>query len=384
MPSKQAGKRSVKEYPILYSQRPFCVSPAADFNLHFLRSSLVDEELALKLKLPLKHLQYQKFSLTEDKTVWSRLVATTKVTCQFIEGGRIGKSFSFSAKVIRSLAEIVGAECVCDELLEEKLTTLPTNKFQKPDERVKKWLKKCDDLPPQNHKNLASTQAPSVQSQNPPSTWPPSTATPYYSECRCDWSRASTHGTACCQHKGSCQHCIDNLADVATEVDNFSEEPPDVSREDVDINLIDHSNADEVWWQVNIFDVAGNIINDGQEYFELQPDKQSSEDILMYRMTGERLREFHRKNYCPFAADESDLRELDITRRYLKQEFPGKPPTFAHYGDLDVYIEKELKKLEEKKKEAKKAAWEDLKEEHKILKKKPSEWSLKEKAMTPV
>ena len=249
------------------------------------------------------------------------------------------------------------------------------------EERVKKWLKKCDSLPPQNHKSFVPPQAPSPQSQNPPSTWPTSTATPYYSECRCDWSQASTHGTACCQHKGSCKHCIDNLADVATEVDNFSEGPPHNFMEDVDINLIDHSDEDEddVWCHVNMFDVHGNIVNDGKEYFELQSGEHSSEDIFVYRMTGDRLREFHKKNYSTFADDESDLRELDKIRRFLKMEAPGKPPTMEHYGDLDVYIEKASKKLEAKKKEAIKAAWENVKEEHKILKKKPSGWSLREK-----
>merc|ERR1719319_1488787 len=295
------------------------------------------------------------------------------------------KSFSFTAKIIRSLAEIIGCEAVCDELLEEKLTSLPTNKFQKPEERVKKWLKKCDSLPPQNHKSFVPPQAPSAQSQNPPSTWPTSTATPYYSECRCDWSRASTHGTACCQHKGSCQHCIDNLADVATEMDNFSVGPPQNSREDVDINLIDHSDEDEddVWCRVNMFDVHGNIVNNDKEYFELQPDKHSSEDIFVYRMTGDRLREFYSQNYDPFAAEESDLYELDTARRFLKMESPGKPPIIANYRDLDVYLEREWKKLKARKKEAKKATWEDFKEEAKILKKKPSKWSQKEKAMTP-
>jgi len=377
MPSRHIGKKGVKEYPILFARRPFCLSSAADFGLDFLKSALIDEDLALKLNLPIKNLQYQKFSLSEDKTVWSRLVGTIKVSSQIIEKGRAGKTFQLSGKIIRGLSEIIGCEAICDTILEEKLLSLPVS-IEKPEKRVKKWLR--------NHGNIVPSQAPLTshcgQSLEPPSTWPPSTATPYYSECRCDWSRASTHGTACCQHKGSCQHCIDNLADVATEVDNFSEGPPANYSEDVDINLIDHSDEDEVWCHVNMFDVHGNIINDGKEYYELQ-SKHSSEDIFVYRMTGDRLREFYSQNYDPFAAEESDLYELDTARRFLKMEFPEKPPIIANYGDLDVYLEREWKKLKARKKEAKKATWEDFKEEAKILKKKPSKWSQKEKAMTP-
>ena len=71
-------KKGVKQYPIVYARRPFSLSSAADLDLNFLKSALVDEELALHLNLPIKNLQYQKFSLSKDKTVWSRLVGTVK------------------------------------------------------------------------------------------------------------------------------------------------------------------------------------------------------------------------------------------------------------------------------------------------------------------
>ena len=141
MPDKRTPKRFAKEVPILYSNRPFCLTSAADFNLDFLKSSLIDENLALDLDLPIKNLQYQRFSLSEDKTVWSKLTGTLKLTAQVLEKGRPGKSFQFSAKVIRNLTKITGAEAVCDVLLEEKLFSLPVV-HEKPEKKVKNWLKK--------------------------------------------------------------------------------------------------------------------------------------------------------------------------------------------------------------------------------------------------
>ena len=140
MPSQRIPGRNGKEYPVVYARQPFCLSSAADFGLDFLKNSLIDESLALDLNLPIKNLQYQKFSLSENKTVWSRLVGTIKLTCQIIEKGKAGKSFQLSAKIIRHLTDIVGCEAVCDISLEEKLFPLPVQN-EKPKKKVKKWLK---------------------------------------------------------------------------------------------------------------------------------------------------------------------------------------------------------------------------------------------------
>ena len=114
------------------------------------------------------------------------------------------------------------------------------------EKKVEKWLKHQGQMVPSE-----ASSSNKLKSEQDPSTWPPSTATPFYSKCRCGWSEASTRGTACCQHKGSCQHCIDNLADVATEVDNFSEGLPRNFEEDVDTKLSKEPPDDikimEIW-----------------------------------------------------------------------------------------------------------------------------------------
>ena len=140
MPDKRIPKRGYKEFPVLYSRRPFCLASAVDFNLDHLKTSLVDENLALDLNLPIHNLQYQRFSLSEDKTVWSRLTGTLKLTAQVLENGKAGQSFQLKAKVIRNLFKITGAEAVCDALLEEKFLSLPVAQ-EKPEKKVKKWLR---------------------------------------------------------------------------------------------------------------------------------------------------------------------------------------------------------------------------------------------------
>ena len=117
-------------------RRPFCLTSAADLNLDFLKSTLIDENLALDLNLPIRNLQYQRFSLSEDKSLWSRLTGTLKVTAQVLERGKIGKSFQLTAKIIRNLTGILGVESICDVHLEEKLFSLPVVQ-EKPKKKVK-------------------------------------------------------------------------------------------------------------------------------------------------------------------------------------------------------------------------------------------------------
>ena len=300
----------------------------------------------------------------------------------------------------------MGVEAVCDELLEEKLSSLPATNFSKKGEKVKKWLKKCETNPPQSssHKNFVPSQAPSSlcsKSEKTQSTWPPSTATPFYSQCRCDWSAASTQGTACCNHRGPCQHCIDNLADVATEVDDYFAGPPEKSKEHVAIKtevddyhegppeeykedvaimcskghpddgdnyiwqatqravavanhvkFMDNSDTesdDEPYYEVNTFTPDGRIVhNTGIFQRESDAVPVSEDDFVVQRMTGDRLREYRAK-HCgsstPASREESRLRELDKMRRGYEMMFPGKPCITGNFGDMDIYLKRKIEIL---------------------------------------
>ena len=162
---------------------------------------------------------------------------------------------------------------------------------------------------------------------------------------------------------------------MATEVDEFSEGPPDNTKKNMDINLMVNSDSDtddgDDLYEENTF-VGGRIVQ--EEVYEQLNLWRHSDDVVVHQMTGDRLRKFHAKYRTQFGAEESTLRELDQIRRFHKMEFPEKPCIFAHYGDLDLYLKKEWKNLEAKKKEARK----DF-----LLQKKP--WrSLEEKVVTPI
>ena len=120
----------MKEVHLVYSKRPFAVSAAADYGLEHC-GNLVDEELCLRLKFPVKNLQYSHLSLSSDEgKKRTRAVGTIGVTSQVIMNGCCRISIAFRARIVRDLQHLVGAEALGDETFLKKLGSLKSD-FQK-------------------------------------------------------------------------------------------------------------------------------------------------------------------------------------------------------------------------------------------------------------
>ena len=113
------------------------------------------------------------------------------------------------------------------------------------------------------------------------------------------------------------------------------------------LNNDSDTDDDEVMYEVNSF-VDGRIVREGiyKKMSEMPPVSEDEDDLVVQRMTGDRLREYHaRHRSTSISRAESHLRELDKMRRYLKMKFPGEPPLCHNYGDLDIYLNKKAEEL---------------------------------------
>ena len=367
----------MKEIPLLFARKPFAVISYDQLHIKDV-GNLIDEDICHALNLPLKNFQYSKFTLFPGQI--SRCVANVKASVQLIEGGKVGKTISFQARVVRDLKAILGTEAISDEALSTKLKEdLPSKPAENVKKRVKNWVK--------THQGNSSMAPNTANSSDISETMYPD-GTKTMSNCHCSWSSPSSQSRPCCQHRGQCSECAnecpnDILEDIpestiVTETDILEDseifDPWSVGTISESNSSDDESEEYRTLYSENQLEFYGDYPKFLNKVLNLSQSKahNKSKDWMFYpheqfdnptsdcdfrRLTGDRLREFHKENWTPFAGEEIDLRQLDKIRKFQKMNNPDQPCVFSHYGNLDIYLNEKWTKLNKKK-----LAWENLKE----------------------
>jgi hypothetical protein len=123
LPPFSFPKLEMKEHIALHRNRPFAICSASDLNLEH-HGTILDEDIALKMRFPIRQLQYVRLSLkTDSSNECTRTVGVTRCTIQTISHGRPDRSVSFVARVVRDLHQLTGAEALADANLMKRLRT---------------------------------------------------------------------------------------------------------------------------------------------------------------------------------------------------------------------------------------------------------------------
>ena len=121
----------MKETAIVFGNRPLAAVPASDLNLEHL-GNMLDEDIAIRLGFVVRDLQYVKISLSNaNLNKKSRITGRIRSTVQSISKGHAGTSLSLSARVVRDLHNLTGAELIADEAFFEKLKSLSLKCIEK-------------------------------------------------------------------------------------------------------------------------------------------------------------------------------------------------------------------------------------------------------------
>lgn len=105
----------------MFGNRPLAAVPAMDLNLEHL-GNMLDEDIAIKLGFVIRDLQYVRISLSDTNlNKKTRVTGRIRSTVQSISKGRAGISVSLSARVVRDLHSLTGADLIADEQFFKKL-----------------------------------------------------------------------------------------------------------------------------------------------------------------------------------------------------------------------------------------------------------------------